>query len=90
LSKSEFGLKDIMEEIDNTFKPLELVSLYIIWKNEVEIGKGEGGLEKELKLFIDSITPTVLGNMIDELTEQGFIKKDKDGNYSLPKNKIKE
>jgi len=85
MSKSEFGLKDIMEEIDESFKPLELVSLYIIWKNEVELGKGEGGLEKEMKSFIDSITPKVLGNMIDELTIKGFIKKDKDGSYSLPK-----
>ena len=88
MSEEQFGLKDIIEEIDETFRPLELVSLYIIWKNNNEMEVNE--LEKELKPFIDSITPKILKKMIDYCAEQGLINKDKDGYIiSLKNNKTK-
>jgi len=81
MAEDKFGLKDMMEEIDETFKPLELVSLYIIWKNkEIEDSK----LKDELGAFINYLTPQVLEKMIDHCAEQGLIKKDKNGNFTLP------
>jgi len=81
MAKEKFGLKDITEEIDETFNPLELVSLYIIWKNEeIEDIK----LKEDLKAFIDYLTPEILEKMTDHCIKLDLIKKDKDENFTLP------
>ncbi len=68
----------IIEEINETIRPLDLVVNYILWKNNGEMG--EKVLAKELGLFIDSLTPDILEKMIDICAKRGLIKRDKDGN----------
>jgi len=80
MSEKKFGLKDIIEEIDETIKPLELVTLYITWKTKGTIE--EKKLTEELSAFIDSITPLILEKMIDHCVEHGLINKDENGYFS--------
>jgi Mn-dependent DtxR family transcriptional regulator len=68
----------IIEEINDTERPLDLVVKYILWKNNGEMK--EKVLEKELGLFIEILTPDVLEKMIDKLAELGYVNRDGDGN----------
>ena len=73
----------ILEAINDTIKPLDLVVTYILWKEGGEIE--ESVLDKELGSFIESITPKVLEEMIDELIERGLLKQNENGNIIIGK-----
>lgn len=71
----------IIEEINSTIRPLELVINYILFKNNGEME--EKKLEKEMNSFIKAITPKILEGMIDKCVELGYIKQDENGNITL-------
>lgn len=70
----------IIEEINATIRPLDLVVTYILWKDGGEVA--EEILLKELDSFIESIKSKVLEGMIDKCVDLGLLKQDEKGNIT--------